>query len=265
MVRILGIAALLFITSAGSALADHSWGGHHWQKTAPSVTISVGDSVSTKWDASLATALTDWNHSSVIELAQVRGSNPRPKNCKAIVGRIEVCSERYGSTGWLGIAQIWISGGHISQAVAKMNDTYFNQAYYNTPAWKQLVMCQEIAHGFGLGHQDEAFDNANLGSCMDYTNDPDGGVGGGSETDQSNVAPNAHDFAQLEAIYNHSESPLGAPTTMRARAESNEHDWGRPVGKDASGKDNRFEREFRDGRKVVTHVFWVEERASTHE
>ncbi len=33
-------------------------------------------------------------------------------------------------------------------------------------------MCQEIGHDFGLDHQDENFNNPNLGTCMDYTNDP---------------------------------------------------------------------------------------------
>jgi hypothetical protein len=56
-------------------------------------------------------------------------------------------------------------------------------------------MCQEIAHDFGLDHQDEIFENANLGSCMDYTNNPLG--------PPSNEHPNAHDFEELELIYNH--------------------------------------------------------------
>jgi hypothetical protein len=33
-------------------------------------------------------------------------------------------------------------------------------------------MCQEVGHTFGLDHQDENFNNTNLGTCMDYTNDP---------------------------------------------------------------------------------------------
>lgn len=35
-----------------------------------------------------------------------------------------------------------------------------------------LVTCQEVGHTFGLDHRDENFDNGNLGTCMDYTNDP---------------------------------------------------------------------------------------------
>ncbi len=58
-------------------------------------------------------------------------------------------------------------------------------------------MCQEVAHGFGLGHQDEVFDNPNLGTCMDYTDDP--------LREPANIAPNAHDYDQLELIYDHVE------------------------------------------------------------
>lgn len=63
-------------------------------------------------------------------------------------------------------------------------------------------MCQEIAHDFGLDHQDENFSNQNLGSCMDYTNDPDGGGAYGP----SNERPNQHDFDQLVSIYAHADS-----------------------------------------------------------
>jgi predicted Zn-dependent protease len=60
-----------------------------------------------------------------------------------------------------------VSGSHIVQGTTKVNDTYFNTATYNTRAWRQLVMCQEVGHTFGLDHQDETFNNPNLGSCMD--------------------------------------------------------------------------------------------------
>ena len=94
------------------------------------------------------------------------------------------------------------SADHITKAVTKLNDTYFNTATYNTPAWRRLVTCQEIAHDFGLDHQDEDFDNVNLGTCMDYTSDPR----------EPNQHPNEHDYAQLEAIYAHldSTSTIGA-------------------------------------------------------
>ena len=57
------------------------------------------------------------------------------------------------------------------------------------------MICQEIAHDFGLDHQDENFSNPNLGTCMDYTSDPEG--------PPSNEHPNQHDYDQLESIYSH--------------------------------------------------------------
>ena len=68
----------------------------------------------------------------------------------------------------------------------KLNDTYFNTSTYNTEAWRNLVSCQEVGHTFGLDHQDENFNNPNLGTCMDYTNDP-----------SSNQHPNQHDYDHL--------------------------------------------------------------------
>jgi hypothetical protein len=260
------IAALAAFGIAG---ASHSWGGYHWARTSNPFTLKVGDNVSTAWDAYLDEAIADWNPSSVLNLTKVAGGAGNPKVCKATTGRIEVCNAKYGNTGWLGVAQISITGGtHITKGVAKMNDTYFTTAQYNTPAWRRLVMCQEIAHDFGLDHQDETFDNPNLGTCMDYTNDPDGGAGGASASDPSNEHPNAHDFAQLESIYAHLDttttigqtvgSALGAvrealaDTDMTGAAE-----WGKVIRRDARGRANVFERDF--GReKVVTHVFWTE-------
>jgi hypothetical protein len=51
-------------------------------------------------------------------------------------------------------------------------------------------MCQEVGHTFRLDHQDEKFNNVNLGTCMDYTSDPDGSLNG----ELSNLHPNAHDY-----------------------------------------------------------------------
>ena len=76
-----------------------------------------------------------------------------------------------------------------------MNDTYFNTAQDNTPAWRNLVVCQEVGHTFGLDHQDENFSNPNLGTCMDYTNNP-----------ATNQHPNAHDYEELETIDAHFDS-----------------------------------------------------------
>jgi hypothetical protein len=213
-------AAVIMVGLVSPASANHSWGGYHWARTANPFTLRVGDNVDANWDAYLDTAISDWSASAVLDLAKVAGS-ARPKSCRPTAGRIEVCNSKYGGTGWLGVAQIWLNGSHITQATAKMNDTYFNTPQYNTPAWRRLVMCQEIAHGFGLDHQDENFNNPNLGTCMDYTSDPDGPL--------SNEHPNTHDYDELETIYAHFDST----STVQQTASS------------ASGA------------RVVTFIIWI--------
>ena len=250
------LATVLAVGVATASFASHSWGGFHWARASNPFTLKVGDNVSAAWDARLNEAIADWSVSSVLDLASVAGGS-RTRNCRPTSGRLEVCNAKYGNTGWLGIAQIWITGGeHITQAVAKVNDTYFNTATYNTYSWRQLVMCQEIAHGFGLDHQDENFSNPNLGSCMDYTSSPAG-----------NERPNAHDYAQIETIYAHLDDtttigsatlPRSAPPAMGQIDFDTPAQWGRLVRSSGNGRVQEYELDFGRGHRVVTHVFWAD-------
>lgn len=260
MKKILPISLILSLFLAFTPLADasHSWGSYHWARKTNPFTLKLGDSVSSSWDAYLAAASSDWSQSSVLDTTIVPGNLTR--NCKPTLGRIEVCNRTYGNNGWLGLAQIWInSSNHITQGTTKVNDTYFNYAPYNTPAWKQFVMCQEIGHDFGLDHQDENFDNVNLGSCMDYTSFP----GGNGTSSPSNLHPNAHDFAQLESIYAHldSSTTVGASIASKNNNSANgeEHaEWGKALRQDGKGRSSVFEKDLGNGNKILTHVFWAE-------
>src|SRR5215207_2331869 len=147
-----------------AAQANHSWGNYHWARTSNPFTLQLDDNVSSQWDTHLRTTSSDWSRSSVLDTKVVRGKkNP---TCRPTSGRVEVCNAAYGQNDWLGLAQIWINRRHIVQGTTKVNDTYFNTAKYNTPAWRNLVMCQEVGHTFGLDHQDESFGNSNLETCM---------------------------------------------------------------------------------------------------
>ena len=42
-----------------------------------------------------------------------------------LLGMIEVCSENYGGR-YVGLAQVWISGGHITQAITKLNERFLD-------------------------------------------------------------------------------------------------------------------------------------------
>jgi hypothetical protein len=240
-------AGAVAVTLASTALANHSWGKYHWARTANPFTLKVGDNVATGWDTYLNEAISDWSASSVLDLSKVTGQGG--SGCTPTAGRIEACSSNYGNTGWLGVAQIWIQRNrgqsHITQATTKVNDYYFNQAQYNTPAWRRLVMCQEIAHDFGLDHQDENFNNANLGSCMDYTSDPDG--------PPSNEHPNQHDFQQLVTIYTHLDNTstvfAGAPDDLPGNAP--------PFSQASRANGSHYVDRLSGDRYLITHVFWT--------
>lgn len=255
--RKLIVLSLVVVLAAagGAAYASHSWGGYHWARTSNPFTLKVGDNVNSTWDPILNTTISDWTASSVLNLTKVAGQ-ARGGNCRPTDGRIEVCNKTYGNNGWLGIAQIWLTSGHISQATTKVNDTYFNTPQYNTTAWRNLVMCQEVGHDFGLDHQDENFDNANLGTCMDYTSNPG-----------TNQHPNQHDYQMLEQIYAHLDSfttvkrgsaaAASMPPAMRNMDFEGIGQWGKLVGVSPDGRQTTFEQDFGRGHKVLTHVFWA--------
>ena len=252
------------VLTTGPAVANHAWGDYHWGRTSNPLKLRVVDAVSSQWDGSLDTARNDWNASSVLELTEESGTGIDPKKCTAIAGKVLVCNSAYGKRGWLGIASIWASGSHITKATTKLNDSYHNSAPYNTDAWRALVTCQEIGHDFGLGHQDENFNNANLDTCMDYTNNP-----------ISNQHPNNHDYQMLEAIYAHLDStntaaaqatdfgvrvPGRKPATSQGPSEASGDspaEWGRAIHNDGQGRPDVFVQDLGGGRRKITHVFWA--------
>jgi hypothetical protein len=227
------------IALVGTALATHAWGNYHWARTANPFTLKLGDNVNSTWDSYLGTTSFDWSQSAVLDTTIVAGKGR--KNCRPTAGQIEVCNGTYGNNGWLGIAQIWASGDHITQATTKVNDTYFNTATYNSSAWRNLVMCQEVGHDFGLSHQDENFSNPNLGTCMDYTNNP-----------SSNQHPNQHDYDQLALIYAHLDSSTtiaSAPAALPGNAP--------PFSHASRANGDVYVDDLGNGTRRVTHVLWT--------
>lgn len=271
------LAAAAAFLPADPAFATHSWDGLHWARTT-TLNIRLADNVSSAWDAHLSTASTDWTAAAKIDTTVIQGYR-NPYYCSATYGRVEVCSYRYGYTGWLGIERVWTSYGHIVQAIVAVNDTYFASAPYNTAPWRRFVMCQEVGHTFGLDHQDEDKLNINLGSCMDYTRDPSGTL----ETNGtlSNEHPNNHDFDQLNLIYAHTDGwqlsstgpassavsvstadqpPRGRPgiPTNLGAPELNPSDWGRAVANDNKRRGRVFVRDLSGGTQLTTFVLWTD-------
>ncbi len=261
---------LLFCTH--SATADHRWASYHWEKTSDSeLVLALGDNVtSDAWQAALGVSSVDWSTSAVINAPIRSGAAKNVKRCSPRGGAIEVCNGAYGNNGWLGVASISISGGHITSGSARLNDTYYNTTKYNTVEWRNSVMCQEIGHLWGLGHNDEDFSTTN-GTCMDYSNNPG-----------PNQHPDSHDYAMLEQIYSHvhptdggdgggscnPRSPKcnnnrGGDVAARVLAElslDGPRQWGRRVS--GHGPVETFELDLGANHKIITIVRWTEERAN---
>jgi hypothetical protein len=235
-----------------AASASHSWGGYHWARTSNPFTLKLGDNVSGAWDAMLVTASSDWTKSTVMDTTIVAGGTA-PKSCRPTAGRVEVCNASYGNTGWLGVAQIWLSSGHISQGTVKNNDYFFGSStyQYNNTAEMQHVICQEIGHTFGLDHQ--STDGSSQNSCMDYYHNT-------SASDTKSTHPNQHDYDELATIYAHldSSTTIGSmPAAMASGDFSTPSSWGRLVSQSRDGHSSTYERDFGNGFKVVTLVIWA--------
>lgn len=234
-------AVVALVGLAGTASAEHDWNNYHWSKGSAPLALNLGENLTSDWEPYLAETSVDWSVSTVLDTAVVPG-NTNPKTCKPTAGMVEVCNAKYGRNGWLGLAQIWLQNGHISQGVAKMNDTYFATARYNTPSERLHVMCQEVGHTFGLGHTSE--DGTSQGTCMDYSEDP------------GSTKPNQHDYELLEQLYAHTDTSATVATASSPGASGQDvderHEWGRSV--ERHDGHQVFVRHFGNGQTVVTFV-----------
>src|SRR5215203_1175947 len=251
MIRRTLVASVLALVCAGvaatSALANHSWGSYHWGRTANPFTLTLIDTTSSKWTTYVSGAASDWGSSTVLNVSRTTGTSSG--RCKAVAGKIEVCNDTYGYNGWLGVATIWTSGStHIAQATTKLNDSYFNSGSYNTPAWRALVTCQEIGHDFGLDHQDENFNNGNLGTCMDYTNSP-----------STNQDPNQGDYDQLLCIYDPASRGKTLSTQTHSCTGTGHVDSSNSLTSAVAVAPGQGDTiiTHRDGVTEITHVYWA--------
>ena len=265
LVTLIVLVAVVLV--AVPVFANHGWSNYHWRRTTSQVSPPVVMNLTAPWPDYAARVMSDWNQSTVIESPWSFGSISSRKQCTSTTGQIEVCNAAYGQRGWLGIAGISLSGGHIVRGYTKLNDTYYATAQYNTPAWRRMVFCQEVGHDYGLGHVNENFNDPNTGSCMDYTNNPARNDGAGT-----NEYPNAHDYAQLLTQYGHTdlvELPFDEmakdatrPTTIEEFMNKAEQ-WGEPVAFDMEGRPTTFIRKTAPNHPgeahgmEVTDIFWA--------
>jgi hypothetical protein len=281
------VALCIFAGAPLTVSASHSWNGYHWwwDSTSPTVTtgqrlLAIADNttLSALWKSAgsgsfLIDVIAAWNKgcpnpvntsgscssttiSMPLYLDRQNGNNTsKERKCPPTLGQVDVCDTTYGRNGWLGIASVWVSGSHITQGTVKLNDTYFGMATYNKPEWKNLVLCQELGHTFGLDHQDVNFNNTNLNTCMDYTNLP-----------ASNQWPNYHDFDELlNYIYTHNDATSTSTTSSAsgkippamANDMNDPSQWGRLVRLSRNGRTAVYELDIGGGHKIFTFVIWA--------
>ena len=271
----LSLAALV----ATPASAHHAWGTYAWEFDGVAVDIPVYDNTTDEWRPYVQEAVDYWNASDVISMPMTFGNN---SSCSFMTHTIQVCNADFGANGWLGLASIALSNGHIIAASTKLNDHYFSEAY-NSYSWRQLVTCQELGHDLGLAHQDEDFATDATQSCMEYTSRP-----------ADNEHPDWHDYEQLALIYVAGGTDGGGGTTdggtdgggkgkgggkgsggggkgggPKSRVNlpavgNTPESWGRPVDYLPNGRPHVFVKESA-GMKFVTHVTYAPDEGGDHD
>ena len=142
------LLCVLFAASftAGLLLAGNQWSFWHWGAKLLTYDVEVlggPESPPGHWSGLMRGEFADWNASGDCLVLTEVGNG----------GNVHAVADNFGSTGWLGLAQIVRNNGwEILEAQASMNRSYLDGASYNDKD-DEHVTCQEIAHDWGLDHR----------------------------------------------------------------------------------------------------------------
>jgi len=113
-----------------------------------------------------------------------------------------------------------------------------------------------MGHGFGLPHRDENPNNANLGSCLDYTNRHEG-----------NQHPDEEDYQNLENLYGRIDAidgvyggkggKGGKRKLAVTKTEVVHPQYGRLLQTHGNNRGASYERSHNNGGTIVTNVLWT--------
>jgi hypothetical protein len=169
------VLAVMLGLGAGTAFASHRWGC--WKYANYAINFyngGTGDYYNIYQEETRSDS-NSWHNYTDINVTQV-GSAGSTDHANAYNGY-------YGSTGWLGIAEIQrYSGCTVLQGRSRLNQSYLDNGSYSRTN-KKHVACQEIGHLFGLQH--------NRGSSTTCMND----------TILTAPQPNSHDRDLINSIY----------------------------------------------------------------
>ena len=154
---LIGVAAALLtgvlLDANIRAARAHQWATYHWDKGGSQIAI-YSYNTANNWQAAENARIDGWNKIGILYNYAVNYHTD-----------ISVFDGYYGNTGWVGLASIetayWDARcscyAHIGHAHSR-----YNMSYPMSQADIQGIFCQEIAHGWGLGH-------SNSGDCMGKT------------------------------------------------------------------------------------------------
>ncbi len=179
--QVLSVALMfvLGITLGTSYLmANHPWDCFHWPRTDINYDGPKKDrggkqpQRSAEYEQAYNDSVALWN-TTVINLSGPGGSD------------LDMLYRSYGFNGWLGLAEIRVSGCHITDSTAKLNASFLDDT--STYSFEDIchVACQEVGHTFGLDHNRDDSD-----TCM-------------NDTILVDCIINQHDKNQLSDIYAH--------------------------------------------------------------
>mmetsp|Transcript_15024 Transcript_15024/g.32740 ORF Transcript_15024/g.32740 Transcript_15024/m.32740 type:complete len:694 (-) Transcript_15024:169-2250(-) len=142
-----------------------------WSNSGNGIALTVLNCLETKWYQYFYDAVDDWDDGYPDTLTLTTEFRDYEYDCNTESYKVKVCNGNYGNTRWKGINEVILDHTDtIIASSARMNEFYMPER--DDSQW-QYTMCHELGHAWGLPHTDESFTNADLGDCMDYTNNPE--------------------------------------------------------------------------------------------
>ena len=218
---ILSVLAVVMVLTAGVASATNKWNGYHWESN--NLALTVVDNTNAPGVFDVVDAVAEWAG---------LGTDIQPEMALGSSGDVEVVAIRI-RPHYLGLARIWVDEfGHIGKGRVELNSRYLNSLTFDE--WDH-VLCQELGHIWGLGH-----DNVEEG-CMASSSFL--GLPG-------YTSPSDHDKVTLNDIYNDHAEPTPDVTTEDPPPEDCDRNRaGKCKGSSGSNSIN--------GRWVTIHEFLV--------
>ena len=165
-------------------------GAIRWASNGRGLDLEILNALEEKWYAVFNEAVANWDVGAPIDsLTLTTKKVDYDMVCTPVPQTLKVCNGNYGNTRWRGLNEVLLNRrtNVIVSSTAKMNEYYLADESYDQ--WL-YTMCHEMGHGFGLPHWDEDFLNADMGNCMDYTQNPG-----------ANKLPDESNFQYLAELY----------------------------------------------------------------